>query len=67
MALDDGYTSFLMHFDGIGSFFTEESGRSYTSAGNVIESAAQSKFGGKSAYFDGVGDYLYSTYYGLYP
>lgn len=52
----------LMHFDGSngGTTFIDSSiyGRTVTVVGNSNTSTAQSKFGGSSAYFDGVGDYL---------
>jgi hypothetical protein len=60
MAIDDGYTSLLMHFDGVGAVFTEESGKTLTYNGNVVQTVAQSVFGGKSVYFDGAGDYIAS-------
>jgi hypothetical protein len=52
--------SLLLHMDGSGSTFTDSSGtpKTVTAGGNATQSATQSKFGGKSAYFDGNGDYL---------
>jgi hypothetical protein len=46
--------------DGSGSTFTDSSGspQTITATGNVTQSTTQSKFGGKSASFDGNGDYL---------
>jgi hypothetical protein len=53
--------SLLMHMDGSGSSFTDSSSspKTVTVVGNVTQSATQSKFGGKSAYFPGDGNYLY--------
>jgi hypothetical protein len=51
----------LLHMDGTGSTFVDSSPVPKTqalSAYNVTQSATQSMFGGKSAYFDGNGDYL---------
>lgn len=60
MALYAGSTLLLMHADGANgsTVFTDEIGRSVTPYGNATISTAQSKFGGASMYFDGVGDYL---------
>jgi hypothetical protein len=54
--------SLLLPMDGTGSTFTDASlfGRAVTAVGNATQSAAQSKWGGKSGYFDGDGDYLTS-------
>jgi hypothetical protein len=60
MGRDDSYTSFLMHFDGIAAAFTEETGKTMSYGGNATQSVAQSKFGGKSLYLDGAGDYVTS-------
>lgn len=46
-----------MHMDDVG--LTDAKGHVVTLNGNVARSAAQSKFGGYSAYFDGAGDFLY--------
>lgn len=58
-------TSLLLHMDGdAGStFFKDSSPNSFaiTAYGNAQLSTSQSKFGGSSAYFDGVGDYLSAT------
>ena len=53
----------LLHMDGTGSTFTDNSPspKTITAAGDVTQSTAQSKWGGKSAYFDGSGDYLTTT------
>jgi hypothetical protein len=50
----------LLHMDGTGSSFVDSSGtpKTITANGNATQSTAQSKFGGKSAAFDGAGDYL---------
>jgi len=52
--------SLLLHMDGSGSTFVDSSGtpKTVTAIGNVTQSATQSKFGGKSAYFDGNGSRL---------
>ena len=49
--------SLLLRADGTGSTFTDSSGtpKTITAVGNATQSAVQSKFGGKSAYFDGTG------------
>ena len=55
--------SLLLHMDGSGSTFTDSSGtpKTITASGDATQSSTQSKFGGKSAYLDGTGDYLTST------
>ena len=52
--------SLLLHADGTGNAFVDSSGtpKTVTAVGNATQSATQSKFGGKSAAFDGSGDYL---------
>ena len=57
---NDAYTKLLLHADGSSSSFTDASlsVKTITANGDATQSAAQSKFGGKSAYFDGSGDYL---------
>jgi len=52
----------LLPMDGTGSTFVDASGvpKTITAVGNATQSTAQSKWGGKSAYFDGDGDYLTS-------
>jgi hypothetical protein len=52
--------SLLLHFDGSGATFADSgpSARTITAYGNATQSSTQSKFGGKSGYFDGTGDYL---------
>jgi type II secretory pathway pseudopilin PulG len=56
----DNFTKLLLHADGTGASFTDSSAsaKTITANGNATQSATQSKFGGKSAYFDGTGDYL---------
>lgn len=55
-----GNVSLLLHADGTGNTFVDSSSytRVVTAYGNATQSATHSKFGGKSAYFDGSGDYL---------
>jgi hypothetical protein len=50
----------LLPMDGTGSTFVDSSAtpKTITAAGNATQSTAQSKFGGKSLYLDGSGDYL---------
>jgi len=50
----------LLHFDGTGASFTDFSSaaRTVTAYGNATQSATESKFGGKSLYCDGTGDYV---------
>ncbi|MFA5926334.1 MAG: LamG-like jellyroll fold domain-containing protein, partial [Parcubacteria group bacterium] len=57
---NDTYTKFLLHADGTGNSFTdsESTPKTITANGDAIQSATQSEFGGKSAYFDGSGDSL---------
>jgi hypothetical protein len=52
--------SLLLHMDGTGGTFVDSSSspKTVTAYGNATQSVDQSKFGGKSAYFDGAGDYL---------
>jgi hypothetical protein len=52
--------SLLLHADGSGSTFVDSSltPKEITASGNATQSATQSKWGGKSAYFDGSGDWL---------
>jgi hypothetical protein len=52
--------SLLLPMDGTDSTFVDASPatKQITAGGNATQSATQSKFGGKSAYFDGSGDYL---------
>jgi hypothetical protein len=55
-----GSVDLLLHMDGTGNTFVDSSAflRSVTANGDVTQSAAQSRFGGKSGLFDGNGDYL---------
>lgn len=55
--------SLLLHMDGNGSTFVDSSPapKTITAFGNATQSTAQSRFGGKSAAFDGSGDYLTAT------
>lgn len=62
-AAGDAYfanVSLLLHMDGTGATFVDGSayGRAVTASGDATQSATQSKFGGKAAYFDGTGDWL---------
>jgi hypothetical protein len=52
--------SLLLHADGTGNTFVDSSAtpKTITAVGNATQSTAESKFGGKSAFFDGTGDYL---------
>jgi len=58
------YTKSLLHFDGTNgsTTFTDESGKTWTPAGNAQISTAQSQFGGASGLFDGAGDYISTPY-----
>jgi hypothetical protein len=60
MAIYVDSTTLLLHGDGVdgSTVFTDETGKAVTAYGNAKISTAQSKFGGASMYFDGVGDYL---------
>lgn len=59
-AVYDPYCTLLMHMNGSnnGTTFVEETGRLVTRFGDAKTVTAYSAFGGASAYFDGVGDYL---------
>ena len=52
--------SLLLAFNGSGNTFTDlsSSPKTITVYGNVTQSSTQSKWGGKSLYLDGIGDYL---------
>ena len=56
----DSYTKLLLHADGTGNSFVDSSSgaKAINVSGDVTQSISQSKFGGKSVYFDGSGDYL---------
>jgi hypothetical protein len=58
-----GSVALLLHMDGTGNTFVDSSPlpKTITANGNATQSATQSKFGGKSAAFDGSGDYLSIT------
>lgn len=60
MSVDDAYTKALLHMDGAdaSTTFTDESGKTWTAAGNAQIDTAQYKFGGASGLFDGTGDYI---------
>jgi hypothetical protein len=55
-----GSVALLLRMDGTGSSFADSSGtpKTVTANGNATQSTTQSKFGGKSAAFDGSGDFL---------
>lgn len=63
MALDDGFSVALLHLNGAdaSTTFTDESGKSWTAAGNAQIDTAQSVFGGASLLLDGTGDYITSV------
>jgi hypothetical protein len=55
-----GQVALLLHADGTGNTFVDSSQtpKVITAFGGATQSAAQSKWGGKSAFFDGSGDHL---------
>jgi hypothetical protein len=55
MAVDDAYTTSLLHFDGDngGTTFTDESGKTWTAVGNAQLDTAQKKFGTAGGLLDG--------------
>lgn len=60
-SIPDSYTKLLMHSDGSGNSFIDSSSatpKTISANGNTTQSATQSKFGGKSAYFNGGSDFL---------
>lgn len=60
MAGIDTYTKLCLHLDEDPNFLdSSDSNHTITKVENADRSAAQSKFDGYSAYFDGTGDYLY--------
>ena len=63
---DFASVSLLLHMDGTGATFVDSSGtpKTVTAGGNATQSATQSRWGGKSAYFDGAGDYVQLSTYG---
>lgn len=60
--LDDSNSKALLHMNGAdaSTTFTDESGKTWTVAGDAQIDTAQSKFGGASGLFDGSVDYLTS-------
>jgi hypothetical protein len=62
--IDSPYTKALLHFDGAdgSTTFTDESGKTWTPAGNAQIDDAQYYFGFKSGLFDGTGDYISAPY-----
>lgn len=62
MPVDDINTKSLLHFNGSdgSTTFTDESGKTWTAAGNAQIDTAQSKFGASSLLLDGSGDFVYS-------
>jgi len=54
------HTKLLLHADGTGGLFTDSSayGNTISGNGNVTQTTTESKFGGKSVFFDGAGDFL---------
>lgn len=61
--VDDTYTKSLLHFNGSdgSTTITDESGKTWTAYGNAQIDTAQSKFGGASGLFDGIGDYVQTS------
>jgi RHS repeat-associated protein len=57
---NDSYTKALLHMNGTdtSTIFVDQTGKSWTAAGNAQIDTAQSKFGGASGLFDGSGDYI---------
>jgi hypothetical protein len=55
-----GSVALLLPMDGTGATFVDASAvpKTVTANGDATQSTAESKFGGKSAFFDGSGDYL---------
>jgi hypothetical protein len=69
-AVDDNYTVALLHLDGAdaSTTITDESGKTWTPAGNAQIDTAQSVFGGAALLLDGTGDYVVtSTHSGFQP
>jgi hypothetical protein len=60
MTVDDSYSKVLLHMDGsdTSTTFTDESGKTWTAAGNAQIDTAQKVFGTASGLFDGTGDYI---------
>lgn len=63
MPVDDSFTKALLHFnDSDGSTtFNDESGKTWTAAGNAQIDTSDNKFGTGSGLFDGAGDYITTT------
>lgn len=59
-AFDFDRVAALLHFEGVdaATIFTDETGRTWTAAGNAQLDTAQFKFGSASGLFDGTGDYI---------
>ena len=60
ITVPDPNIKLLIHGDGTGQTFTDESASAHTitTNGDATQSTTQSQFGGSALYFDGVGDYL---------
>jgi hypothetical protein len=60
MAVDDQYTKSLLHMDTVGTTFTDESGKTWTTSGSAKINTTSYKFGGASGSFSGTGtsDYI---------
>jgi hypothetical protein len=63
LATNDIYTVSLLHFDGLdaSTSLIDETGKTWTTSGNIQLDTAQSKFGMSSVLFDGVDDYFYGN------
>jgi RHS repeat-associated protein len=60
LGTDNGYTVSLLHLNGIdaATSFQDESGKTWTAAGNAQIDTAQYKFGAASGLLDGSGDWI---------
>jgi hypothetical protein len=60
MAGIDSYTKLMLHMNGAdgSTTFTDESGKTWTAAGDAQRDTAAKKFGTASGLFDGTGDYI---------
>jgi hypothetical protein len=58
--ISDGFTKALLHFTGpdASTSFVDSATRTWTPGGNAQVDTSQSKFGGASGQFDGVGDFV---------
>ena len=58
--VDDAFTKALLHFNGAdgATSFKDESGKTWTAAGNAQIDTDYSQFTGSSGLFDGTGDYI---------